>query len=56
MKLGTRSLTDTRTSRQMTFDRDYLDEIGFTAGRYTILYEPNKVSIVKDVKDIVKSN
>jgi len=53
MKIGKRALTDTKSSRQMTFDREYLDEIGFTAGTYTIIYEPNRVSIVKKVKEVV---
>jgi len=53
MRIGKRKLTDTETSRQMTFDREYLDEFGFKAGTYTILYEPNRVSIVKEVRDVV---
>ncbi len=55
MRIGKRTLTDTKTSRQMTFDKDYLDEFGFAAGTYTIIYEPNRVSIVKKVKEVVVS-
>jgi len=55
MKIGRRSLTDTKSSRQMTFDRDCLDEIGFDAGVYVVMYEKNKVTIVKEtlIKDII---
>lgn len=56
MKLGKRKLTDTATSRLMTFDREYLDEYGFTAGTYTVIYEPNRISIVKKIKDVVICN
>lgn len=53
IRLGKRKLTDTTSSRQMTFDREFLDEIGYTAGTYTVLYEPNRVSIIKEVKDVI---
>ncbi len=56
MRLGRRKLTETKTSRLMTFDREYLDEINFTAGNYTVIYEPNRVSIVKDIKDVIVGN
>jgi hypothetical protein len=55
MRIGKRKLTNTATSRQMTFDREFLDEIGYTAGTYTIVYEPNRVSIIKEVKKVVVS-
>lgn len=56
MRIGKRKLTEIKTSRTMSFDREYLDEIGFTAGTYTVIYEPNRVSIVKEVKDVIVRN
>ena len=53
MKIGHRKLTNTKTNRIMSFDREYLDEIGFTAGNYTVLYENNRVSIVKNVENVI---
>ena len=55
MKIGKRKLTDTPTSRMMTFDREYLDEIDFTAGTYNVVYDKDVVVITKEVtKNIIE--
>mgnify|MGYP003394771695 CR=1 FL=1 len=39
----------------MTFDRDCLDEFGFKAGTYNVVYDKGIVIITKEVtKDIIE--
>ena len=55
VKIGRRALTDTKSSRQMTFDKDCLDEFGFKAGTYNVVYDKDIVIITKEVtKNIIE--
>ena len=55
MKIGKRKLTDIPTSRMMSFDREYLDDIGFAAGTYNVVYDKDIVIITKEVtKNIIE--
>ncbi len=49
-----RALTETRTSRQMSFNRECLDKINFNAGNYSILYHPDMVIITKNPSKIIE--
>lgn len=45
MKCHNRTLTETEFNRVMSFSKEYLNEIGFKAGKYEVTYEPDKVTI-----------
>lgn len=45
MKCENRTLTETKWVRTMSFSKEYLDEIGFEAGKYEVSYDVDKVMI-----------
>ncbi len=54
-KIETRRLTETPTNAIMAFDKEKLRECGFPAREdYNVLYEDNKITIVKDLDSVFK--
>ena len=53
MDIDKRKLTNTQTSRMITFDKNLLDKYGFKAGTYHIIHEVNKITIVKNIKEVI---
>ena len=47
MKCENRTLTETEYNRVMSFSKEYLDEIGFSAGRYEVTYGDGEVKIAR---------
>ena len=47
MKCENRTLTETEYNRVMSFSKEYLDEIGFGAGRYEVTYGDGEVKIMR---------
>jgi len=49
-----RALTETKTSRQMTFDRSCLNKINFNSGNYNVIYHPEMIIITKNPAKIIE--
>lgn len=49
MKCENRTLTETKHNRVMSFTKEYLDEIGFGAGKYEVIYDKDMITIKKRV-------
>ena len=45
MKCENRTLTETQWNRVISLSKEYLDEIGFKAGKYEVAYDVDKVTI-----------
>lgn len=54
MKCENRTLTETTRNRMMSFNKEYLDEIGFKAGKYEVTYDKDRIIITKILKDLIK--